>query len=77
MRLWLGVIGNRFTVHQPDPMLNRHHFERMLRAAGDRVIDTRNKAMLAVAYDTLMRRSELVDLDVDNITLAEDGSGGD
>ncbi len=55
--------------------VNRHHVERMLRAAGERLIDVRNKAMLAVAYDTLMRRSELVALEVADVTFAEDGSG--
>ena len=31
--------------------------------------------MLAVAYDTLMRRSELVALEVADVELADDGSG--
>ncbi len=44
------------------------------KAAGNRLIDFRNKAMLAVAYDTLMRRSELV-AQVDDVELADDGSG--
>ncbi|MDE0521018.1 MAG: tyrosine-type recombinase/integrase [Boseongicola sp.] len=46
--------------------------QRMLEAAGDRLIDDRNRALLAVAYDTLLRRSELVALEVSDI-VAETG----
>ena len=38
---------------------------RLLDAAGDRLIDPRNRPLLAVAYDTLLRRSELVSLCVE------------
>jgi integrase len=48
---------------------------RMLEAAGDRLIDRRNKALLAVGYDTGCRRSELVSLLVEDVKLAEDGTG--
>ena len=37
---------------------------RMLEAAGDRLIDDRNRALLAVAYDTMLRRAELTSLQV-------------
>ena len=33
-------------------------------AAGERLIDDRNRALLAVAYDTMLRRAELVSLQV-------------
>ena len=33
--------------------------ERLLAAAGDRLIDDRNRALLAVAYDAMLRRTEL------------------
>ena len=47
---------------------------RLIRAAGGRLIDARNRALLAVAYDTLLRRSELVSLDVSDLVEESDGS---
>ena len=41
--------------------------QRLLDAPGERLIDVRNRALLAVAYDTLLRRSELVLLDVSDV----------
>ena len=38
--------------------------ERLLEAAGDRLIDDRNRALLAVAYDAMLRRTELTSLEV-------------
>ena len=37
---------------------------RLLDAAGERLIDDRNRALLAVAYDTLLRRAELASAQV-------------
>ena len=36
--------------------------QRLLAASGERLIDLRNRALLAVAYDTVLRRSELAAL---------------
>ena len=47
---------------------------RLLEAAGDRLIDVRNRALLAVGYDTLLRRSELVSLDVPDLLEEIDGT---
>ena len=47
---------------------------RLLEASGDRLIDARNRALLAVAYDTLLRRSELVSLEVSDLLVEIDGS---
>ena len=47
---------------------------RLLEAAGDRLIDARNRALLAVGYDTLLRRSELVCLNVEDLLEEMDGS---
>ncbi len=47
---------------------------RLLEAAGDRLMDARNCALLAVGYDTLLRRSELVALRVEDILEEMEGS---
>ena len=48
---------------------------RLMEAAEGRLIDARNRALLAVAYDTLLRRSELVSLEVSDLMEETDGSG--
>lgn len=47
---------------------------RMVASVGDRPIDFRNAALLAVAYDTMARRSELVALALADLAFAEDGT---
>ena len=47
---------------------------RLIEAAGDRVIDVRNRAILAIAYDAMLRRSELVALQVVDVTAERGGS---
>ena len=49
--------------------------QRLLAAAGSRPIDDRNRALLAVAYDGMLRRSELTALEVDDLMEELDGSG--
>ena len=48
--------------------------QRLIEAAGERVIDRRNRAMLALAYDTLLRRSELVSLQLADVMVEMDGT---
>ena len=48
--------------------------QQLLEAAGERLIDTRNRALVAVAYDSMLRRSELAGARVAD--LAPDPSGG-
>ena len=48
--------------------------ERLLEAAGDRLIDLRNRALLAVAYDAMLRRAELTSLQITDM-LEEMGGG--
>ncbi len=55
--------------------LNRPLVDQIIKGMGDRLIDLRDKALISVAYDTLCRRSELVALDVDCITITDDGTG--
>ena len=47
---------------------------RLLDATGDDLVDARNRALLAVAYDTLLRRGELVALEVPDIVEEMDGA---
>ena len=47
---------------------------RLLEATGDRLIDARDRALLAVGYDTLLRRTELVSLEVPDVLEEIDGS---
>ena len=41
--------------------------ERLLGCAGERLIDVRNRALVGVAYDAMLRRSELVAVRVDDV----------
>lgn len=47
--------------------------ERMIEATGNRLADLRDRALLAVAYDGMLRRSELVALEVTDLSDAEEG----
>ena len=49
--------------------------KRMLASGGDSLVEMRNRALLAVAYDTLLRRSELVALRAEDLVVEPDGSG--
>ena len=48
--------------------------ERLLAAAGNRLIDVRNRALVAVAYDAMLRRSELVAARVVDLARGPGGS---
>ena len=49
--------------------------QRLLEAAGNRPIDDRNRALLAVAYDAMLRRTELVSLQVPDLLEELQGDG--
>jgi integrase len=55
--------------------LTRDLVDRMLAAARNGTRDLRNRALLAVAYDSLCRRSELVALQRTDLEAAEHGEG--
>lgn len=59
--------------HAPAP--GRAALEAILSTAGDRLIDHRNRALVAVMYDSLVRSAALVALDVADLAYAENGSG--
>ena len=48
---------------------------RLLEAAGERLIDARDRALLAVAYDAMLRRTELVSLQVEDLLEEMQGHG--
>ena len=49
--------------------------QRLLEAAGDRLIDDRNRALLAVAYDAMLRRAELTSLEITDLLEELQGDG--
>ncbi len=53
--------------------INDNLVVRMLAAAGHRLVDLRNKALLTVAYTSLCRRGELVRLLVEDLQIDTDG----
>ncbi len=55
--------------------LGWHEIKRFLITAGDNIRAHRERALIAVAYDTMARRSEVVAMDVEDFTFMEDGSG--
>ncbi len=55
--------------------MTRRLVDRLLDAAGATMRDARNRALLAVAYDTLARRSELVAMRVQDVAIGAEGHG--
>ena len=48
---------------------------RLIDATGDRLIDARDRALLTVGYDTLLRRAELLAVKVPDLLEEIDGTG--
>jgi integrase len=55
--------------------LGWHEIKRFLITAGDNIRADRERALIAIAYDTMARRSEVVAMDVEDFGFMEDGSG--
>jgi len=49
--------------------------KQFLETAGKGIRADRERALLCVAYDTMARRSELIALDIEDLTFAKDGTG--
>ena len=76
VRLALKEMGQRTSARQRQARpLGWAEIERFLKTAGKGLRADRERALLCVAYDTMARRSELVALDVEDLTFAADGSG--
>ena len=75
-RFALRRMGKALTVRPRQAHgITRSLVDRMLGATGTAPRDMRNRALLAVAYDSLARRSELVALQVEDLQVDEDGHG--
>ena len=65
-------LGTRYSQASP---INRAILEKMLNQCGDDLRGTRNRMLLVLAYTTLRRRSELVSLRIEDLTISDDGAG--
>ena len=54
--------------------LTRELRDKLLAACPDTLLGLRNRALVAVGYDTLCRRAELVSLRIEDLTQLEDGA---
>ena len=69
-----AVTRNRNAPEQKAP-LHWADVEKAIRALGGRPRDLRAKALISIAYSTLGRRTELIALRVEDITLSPEGDG--
>ena len=65
-------LGTRFSQASP---INRDILEKMLHQCGDDLRGTRNRMLLLLAYTTLRRRSELISLHIEDLTILDGGTG--
>lgn len=76
VKLTLKGLCNRSPKRQRQAKaLGWHEIKRFLITAGANIRADRERALIAVAYDTMARRSELVAMDVEDFTFMEEGSG--
>src|SRR3954454_5993618 len=55
--------------------ITQHLRDRLIRACPDTLMGKRNRAMIAIGYDTLCRRAELVGLRVEDLSVTARGRG--
>ena len=65
-------LGTRYSQARP---INRDVLEKMLDQCGTDLRGTRNRMLLLLAYATLRRRSELISLRIEDLTILDDGTG--
>lgn len=76
VQLEIKGMYNRMSARQRQARaLGWEHIKEFIETAGDDIRSDRERALLCVAYDTMARRSELVALNLDDITWMPDGTG--
>jgi integrase len=76
VRLALKEMGQKVSARQRQARpLGWAEIKRFLETAGKGIRADRERTLLCVAYDTMARRSELVSLDIEDLTFAADGTG--
>jgi integrase len=68
-----GLRRARGTAQRHAEALTTDRLRRLLATCGDRLIDTRDRALLLVGFAAALRRSELVALDVADVAVAPEG----
>jgi integrase len=76
VRLALQEMGQKTSARQRQALaLGWKEIKEFIETAGDGLRADRERALLCVAYDTMARRSELVALDLEDVTFMPNGSG--
>jgi integrase len=76
VRLALKEIAQKVPARQRQARpLGWAEIKQFLETAGKGIRADRERALMCVAYDTMARRSELISLDVADLTFAKDGTG--
>jgi integrase len=76
VRLEIKVFTSAVSVRQRQARaLGWEQIKLFLDTAGESLPATRERALICVAYDTMVRRSELVALDLDDLRFLSDGTG--
>ncbi|MEW6352356.1 MAG: site-specific integrase [Thermodesulfobacteriota bacterium] len=71
--VWQGIRRELGTRQHGKTALLTHDIKRMVEPLTDSPLDARDRALLLVGFASMLRRSELVALDVDDLTSTDDG----